>query len=67
MTQVRTPGESVIEPKPSATAVQGLQQRLDVLERLVRALEDELGDEGLDDEQKLQNIGERVAQVMDGR
>ena len=42
-------------------------ERLAVLERLVRAIEDELVDDELDDEQRLQNIGERLASVMDGR
>lgn len=43
-----------------------MKNRMLVLERLVRAIEDELADNELDDEQKLQNIGERVAEVMDG-
>ena len=38
-----------------------------MLERLVLAIEDELSDDELDDDQKLQNIGERVANVNDGR
>ncbi len=38
-----------------------------MLERLVLAIEDELSDDQLDDDQKLQNIGERVANVNDGR
>lgn len=42
------------------------KKRLLALERLVAALEDELSDEALSDEQKLQNIGERVAGVTDG-
>ena len=37
------------------------------LERLVLAIEDALSDDQIDDEQKLQNIGERVASVTDGR
>ncbi|MHC5114022.1 MAG: hypothetical protein ACYTGP_06290 [Planctomycetota bacterium] len=41
--------------------------RLATLERLVRRIEDDLSDQELTDEQKLQNIGERVAGVMDGR
>ncbi|MHC4429780.1 MAG: hypothetical protein ACYS0D_14435 [Planctomycetota bacterium] len=47
--------------------IQVLLQRLRVMERLIRVIENELADEELDDEQKLQNIGERVADVMDGR
>ena len=42
-----------------------VKKRLLVLERLVRAIEDELSDDETTDEQKLQNIGERVASVMD--
>ncbi|MCP3905872.1 MAG: hypothetical protein GY715_19790 [Planctomycetes bacterium] len=41
--------------------------QLATLKRLVRRIEDELSDPELTDEQKLQNIGERVAGVMDGR
>ncbi len=43
----------------------GLLDGLD-LERLVRAIEDELTDDELTDEQRLQNIGERLAAVLDG-
>ncbi len=43
------------------------KKRLLALERLVAALEDELSDESLSDERKLQNIGERVAGVTDGK
>ncbi|MHC4947199.1 MAG: hypothetical protein ACYTG1_02900 [Planctomycetota bacterium] len=43
-----------------------LDRRLDALERLVHAIEDELSDDSIDDEQKLQNIGERVASFTDG-
>ncbi len=67
MAQLRMTAKSVVEPKPGATSVRGREKRLAVLEKLIRAIEDELADDGLDDEQKLQNIGERVAQVMDGR
>ncbi|MBT8486973.1 MAG: hypothetical protein HKO59_12480 [Phycisphaerales bacterium] len=33
--------------------------------RLIRAIEDELSDPSIDDEQRLQNIGERVASFTD--
>ncbi len=58
-----------IEPKSRAgtSAQEALQQRLLRLERLLSAIEDELADGELSDEQKLQNIGERVASLMDGR
>ena len=42
------------------------RKRLLALERLVVALEEELCDESLSDEQKLQNIGERLAGATDG-
>ena len=57
----------IVEPKTDIPWAQALQTRVDGLEHLVRAIEDELSDDEIDDEQKLQNIGERVAQVMDGR
>ncbi len=44
-----------------------LRTRLRILEKLVGTIEDELSDGALSDDQKLQNIGERVAAVMDGR
>ncbi len=53
----------VLEPKLTSTPA--LHKRLAQLERLVGAIEDELSDDELGDEQKLQNIGERVAQAMD--
>ncbi len=59
--------DTLVEPMPERALAPALQQRLIVLERLVLAIEDELSDEQLDDEQKLQNIGERVANVSDGR
>ncbi len=68
MTQVGTPGKSqrLVEPAPGQPLEEPLLKRLLALEKLVRAIEDELSDGELDDEQKLQNIGERVAQLMDG-
>ena len=59
MTQQRE--HAVVEPKPTSAP----DKRLAQLERLVGAIEDELSDDELGDEQKLQNIGERVAQAMD--
>jgi hypothetical protein len=47
--------------------IQELLKRLRVMEQLIRAVENELADDELDDEQKLQNIGERVAGFVDGR
>jgi hypothetical protein len=55
-----------LKPTPDARG-DAKEQRLLVLERLVLALEDELSDEELTDEQKLQNIGERLAQYADDR
>ena len=57
----------MIEPKTEPAHVAPLRARLRVLEELVGAIEDELSDEALSDEQMLLNIGERVAAVMDGR
>ncbi len=54
-------------PAAAGAQQEALQQRLMRLERLARDIEDELADEELSDEQKLQNIGERLASVMDGR
>jgi hypothetical protein len=59
--------DTLVEPAPDRVASPALQLRLMQLERLVIAIEDELSDEQLDDDQKLQNIGERVANVTDGR
>ena len=61
--------EKLIEPKSAgaAGAPDALLKRLQRLERLIIAIEDELADGQLSDEQKLQNIGERVASVTDGR
>ncbi len=59
--------DTLVEPIPERTLAPALQQRLMVLERLVIAIEDELSDEQLHDEQKLQNIGERLANATDGR
>ena len=47
--------------------IEMLLKRLHVMEQLVRTIESELADDELDDDQKLQNVGERVAGVMDGR
>ena len=67
MTQGTSSPQSFIEPMPDRALTPALQQRLMLLERLVLAIEDELSDDQLDDDQTLQNIGERVANVMDGR
>ncbi len=56
-----------LKSRAAAGAQDALQQRLMRLERLARDIEDELADEDLSDEQKLQSIGERLASVMDGR
>ena len=58
---------SFVEGMPERALAPALQQRLMSLERLVLAIEDALSDDQIDDEQKLQNIGERVASVTDGR
>ncbi len=67
MTQGTSSPQSFIEPMPERALAPALQQRLMKLERLVLAIEDELSDDELDDDQKLQNIGERLANVTDGR
>ncbi len=59
--------ETLVEPTPQRPLPPAAHRRLLDLERLVAAIEDELSDSELDDEQTLQNIGERVAQVNDGR
>ncbi len=65
MTQVRTTGSRhAIAGEIPLT--RSLQQRVTALEALVRAIEDELSDDALSDELKLQHIGERVAGLMDG-
>lgn len=56
---------SIVEGMPDRAVPPALQRRLMQLERLVLAIEDELSDDELSDEQKLQNIGERVAAVTD--
>jgi uncharacterized protein YicC (UPF0701 family) len=56
-----------LKSRAGTSAQEALQQRLTRLERLASDIEDELADHELSDEQKLQNIGERVASVMDGR
>ncbi len=63
----RASNARLIEPKTEPAHVAPLRTRLRILEKLVGAIEDELSDEALSDEQKLQNIGERVAAVLDGR
>ncbi len=69
MAHMRTQADDarLIEPKTEPAHVAPLRTRLRILEKLVGAIEDELSDGALSDEQKLQNIGERVAAVMDGR
>ena len=53
--------ETLVEPTPRRPLPPAAHRRLLDLERLVAAIEDELSDDELDDEQKLQNIRERVA------
>jgi hypothetical protein len=65
--QARADDARLIEAKTEPAHVAPFRARLGILEKLVCAIEDELCDEALSDEQKLQNIGERVAAVMDGR
>ena len=69
MPHLETPGRpaQILEPKGPWPAPPHPTKRLRALEKLVRAIEDELSNDELDDEQKLQNIGERIAGVMDGR
>ena len=70
MAGVDVPGgrtHKVVELKGGTGAQDALHKRLLRLERLVCAIEEELADEQTSDEQKLQNIGERVASVTDGR
>jgi len=67
MEQGTSKPDTLVEPAPDRALSPALQLRLMQLERLVSAIEDELSDEQIDDEQKLQNIGERVANAMDGR
>jgi uncharacterized protein YicC (UPF0701 family) len=55
-----------LKSEAGTTAQEAMQQRLVRLERLASDIEDELADLVLSDEQKLQNIGERVAGVTDG-
>ncbi len=59
--------QRIVEMTPPQPKVADLQRRLAGHEKLIRAIEDELGDDELSDDQKLQNIGERVGQFMDGR
>ncbi len=67
MTQGTRKPDTFVELMPERALAPALQQRLMRLERLVLAIEDELSDDQLDDDQKLQNIGERLANVTDGR
>ncbi len=69
MAHLETPSRpsQILEPKGPWPSPPHPTNRLRALEKLVRAIEDELSNDQLDDEQKLQNIGERVAGVMDGR
>ena len=59
--------KQIIEITPGRPRVMDLPKHLAGHEKLVRAIEDELSDEELSDEQKLLNIAERVGQFMDGR
>ncbi len=54
---------SIVEPAPQRPLPPGAHRRLLDLERLIAAIEDELSDDELDDDQKLQNIGERLASL----
>ena len=67
MAQGTSKADTLVEPAPDRVLSPALQLRLMQLERFVIAIEDELSDDQLDDDQKLQNIGERVANVTDGR
>ncbi len=67
MTQGMSKPDTLVEAAPDRVLSPVLQLRLMQLERLVIAIEDELSDEQIDDEQRLQNIGERLANAMDGR
>ena len=53
----------IIDRVENAPLSEAVLRRLDRLERLVHAVEEELGDDEIDDEQRLQNIGERLAGV----
>lgn len=55
--------EIPLQPPTDAAA---LARRVDELERLITAIEDELSDAELSDELRLQHIGERVAHARDG-
>ena len=59
--------KQIIEITPDRPKVADLQKHLAGHEKLVRAIEDELSDDELSDEQKLLHIAERVGQFMDGR
>ncbi|MHC5002426.1 MAG: hypothetical protein ACYTJ0_04820 [Planctomycetota bacterium] len=57
------PATGLVEPADSAATTRKLQD----LESLVRAIEEELADESIDDGTRARNIGERVAGYLDGR
>ena len=61
MVQVRSRPRVVSEVRPPLA----LRNAHDRLEKLVAAIEDELADEMLTDEERLQHIGERLAQHRD--
>lgn len=63
MVQVESTEDRLVEPRIERPMLEALQKRVARLERLVARIEDELSDDELTDEQKLQNIGERVAAV----
>ena len=56
-----TPPSVAVEPRVEADEITRMRTRLERLERLVRAIELELGDDTLDDELRVRHIGERVA------
>lgn len=56
-----------IEHRPARPDLPELRHRVGRLESLIHAIEDELSDLSIDDEQRLQNIAERVASYMDDR
>ena len=64
MTRTQTPRD--VDQLDRRPLTEALSNRHQAMEKLIRAIEDELSDDELDDELRLQNIGERVAQFTDG-
>ena len=68
MARVETPSpRGQIRQAADHSLIEALLKRLGRMERLIRSIEEELADDELDDAQRVQNIGERVAGLMDGR